>query len=107
MADDMVFCALTGRRVLANGAAAEALTIKSALYDGRTIDEICNEGAAAELAALQRVDGIQRRRADASEIVFCAKTGHRLVADNVIAFPRRGAKSVPIQAEHVPEHDDI
>lgn len=111
MADDIVFCAQTGRRVLANGdvaEAAEALTIKLALSDGRTLDEICDEGAAAELAALQGVDGIQhRRRADANEIVFCAKTGHRLVADNVIAFPRRGARSVPIQAGHVHENDDI
>lgn len=103
MADDIVFCGQTGRRVLANGdvaKAAEALTIKSVLSDGRTIDEICDAAAAAELVAY-------RRRADENEIVFCAKTGHQLVGDNVIAFPRRGARSVPIQADHVHENDDI
>lgn len=103
MADDIVFCAQPGRCILANGdvvEAAEALTIKSTASDRRTVDEICDAAAAAELAAY-------RRRSDANEIVFCAKTGHRLVADNVIAFPLRGAKSVPVQAEHVPENDDI
>ncbi|WP_127283125.1 hypothetical protein [Mesorhizobium sp. M4B.F.Ca.ET.017.02.2.1] len=103
MADDIVFCAHTGRCVLANGdiaEATEALTIRPAIFDGRTADEICDAAAATELAAC-------RRRAEANEIVFCAKTGHRLVADNVIEFPRRGAKPVPIQAEHVPENDDI
>ncbi|MER9212380.1 hypothetical protein NKI54_09930 [Mesorhizobium sp. M0663] len=52
----------------------------------------------------------------AEEIIFCAKTGHRIVDDNVVPFPRRGpkpvpfedeAKPVPVDVEPAPENDDI
>ncbi|MER8942494.1 hypothetical protein NKH82_23825 [Mesorhizobium sp. M0915] len=34
----------------------------------------------------------------AEDIVFCARTGHRIVGDNVIPFPRPHAKPVPAEA---------
>ncbi|MES0042627.1 hypothetical protein [Mesorhizobium sp. M0091] len=50
------------------------------------------------------------------DVVFCAKTGHRIVDDNVVSFPHLGPKPVPaeietkptpIEAAPVPENDDI
>ncbi|MES0016160.1 hypothetical protein [Mesorhizobium sp. M0036] len=52
----------------------------------------------------------------AEDIIFCAKTGHRIVDDNVVPFPHLGAKPVsvesatkptPIETAPVPENDDI
>ncbi|RWB24413.1 MAG: hypothetical protein EOQ41_27380 [Mesorhizobium sp.] len=71
MAEDIVFCAKTGHRLVGDNVipfprnakpvpveamqAAEALTIKTALTTGRTLDEICDDCAKAELAAVQRI----------------------------------------------------
>ncbi|TIM88210.1 MAG: hypothetical protein E5Y50_09420 [Mesorhizobium sp.] len=69
MAEDIVFCARTGHRILGDNVipfprpnakpvpaeamqAAEALTIKPILAIGRTLDEICDDCAKAELVAV-------------------------------------------------------
>ncbi|TIX34108.1 MAG: hypothetical protein E5V37_00730 [Mesorhizobium sp.] len=59
----------------------------------------------------------------AEDIVFCAKTGHRIVSGNVVPFPRDDWKPVPVPmvvlepdraprpkdkgAPAAPENDDI
>lgn len=98
VAEDIVFCAKTGRRILVNGDLTEeagALTIKPVPFDDRSVDEICDAAAVAELAALKRVP----TTSVVDEIVFCARTGQRIVADNVIPFPR--------QVQATRENDDI
>ncbi|MCZ8548754.1 hypothetical protein OOJ09_31805 [Mesorhizobium qingshengii] len=98
MAEEIVFCAKTGRRILVNGDFADeagALTIKPVLFDDRSVDEICDAAASAELASLKRA----HTTSALDEIVFCARTGQRIVADNVIPFPR--------QVQATLENDDI
>ncbi|MER8783231.1 hypothetical protein NKH60_18575 [Mesorhizobium sp. M1006] len=72
MAEDIIFCAKTGHRIVGDNVipfprpnakpvpaeamqAAEALTIKPALTTGRTVDEICDDCAKAELAAIPQI----------------------------------------------------
>ncbi|WP_164895811.1 hypothetical protein [Mesorhizobium sp. M7A.F.Ca.MR.176.00.0.0] len=52
----------------------------------------------------------------AVDIIFCAKTGHQIVGDNVVPFPHLAAKPTPaenetkptpVEAVPVPENDDI
>ncbi|MES0124654.1 hypothetical protein NKL05_21520 [Mesorhizobium sp. C420B] len=49
-------------------------------------------------------DGVDQRRrviAMAEEIVFCARTGHRIVGDNVIPFPSPHMKPVAVDVVKV------